>query len=350
MKKVDVRAGGSEYEVIVGPFASENVTAIEASSRFIISDKNVWQIYEREWEGIADGAMILPAGEVAKNVHWWKESISWLVNRGADRNSLLIAMGGGVVGDLAGFVAATYMRGIRYVNVATSLVAQVDSAIGGKTAIDLPEGKNLVGSFHHPLAVWCCPRFLKTLPEKHYCNGMAEALKYGFIMDAEYLRWQTGKFEALRSKDETALEHLIHTCCQLKAGVVAEDPKETSGRRAILNFGHTIGHAIEKAMNYEGLLHGEAVSIGMRAEAELGERLRVTEQDSAKVVKEALERWGLPTSLPSKGLIEPVLEAMAVDKKNVGGTLSMALLERIGSCHLVRDIDAGAVREVLTML
>jgi 3-dehydroquinate synthase len=239
------------------------------------------------------------------------------------------------------------MRGIRYVNVATSLVAQIDSAIGGKTAIDLPEGKNLVGSFHQPQAVFCDPDHLETLPDREYASGMAEAIKYGAILDESFLLWQEHNFQALLQKDPDALAHLIGRSCQLKAHVVEEDPFETKGERVKLNFGHTVGHALENALEYRGMLHGEAISVGMIIEADIGEKMGITTSGTRDRLHRALARWNLPTKLPSPGLAERMVASMVKDKKSEEGRVAMSLTKQVGDCGLVRDVDPGLLLEAL---
>lgn len=342
--RVNVESG---YEVRVGALDEADLRLDpEPSSTFLITDENVWLAQGKRFSAF-DAKLVLPAGEATKSVRRWGECLVWLAQKGADRKSAILAVGGGVVGDLAGFVAATYMRGIRYVNVATSLVAQVDSSIGGKTAVDLPEGKNLVGSFHQPSAVFCDPELLATLPDREYVSGMAEAIKYGAILDEDFLAWQEQNVDGLRERDPNSLLHLVRRCCELKASVVEADPYETTGERAKLNFGHTVAHALESALNYEGVLHGEAVSIGMVAEAAVGERSGATQGGTRDRIQRVLARWGLPVRIPSPGLADRMVSLMAKDKKTENGRLAMSLTEGFGSCRLVRDVDPGLVLEVL---
>jgi 3-dehydroquinate synthase len=342
--KVDV---GGQYVVEIGSFDEADVAVVpELTSVFLITDENVWGALGKRFANF-DAKLVLPAGEASKSVRRWSECTVWLTQKGADRKSLIVALGGGVVGDLAGFVAATYMRGIRYVNVATSLVAQIDSAIGGKTAIDIPEGKNLVGAFHQPSAVFCDPEHLQTLPDREYASGMAEAIKYGAILDEGFLTWQELHFDDLRNRSADAVQELVHRSCLLKAAVIEQDPFETKGERAKLNFGHTVGHALEQALDYKGMLHGEAVSVGMIIEAAVGERIGVTEHGTRDRLHRALARWGLPIKTPSPGLAEKMLAAMTKDKKAEQGMIAMSLVPKSGECLLVRDVDAGVVLEAL---
>jgi len=335
------------YDVAIGEFEEGAVLLDpEPTTTFLISDENVWSALGKRFTQF-DAKLVLPAGEATKSARRWTECLVWLAQRGADRRSVVLAVGGGVIGDLAGFVAATYMRGIRYVNVATSLVAQIDSAIGGKTAIDLPEGKNLAGAFHQPQAVFCDPMHLATLPEREFTSGMAEAIKYGAILDEPFLLWQEHNFDALRAKDTDALEHLIGKCCELKARVVEEDPYETKGERVKLNFGHSVGHALEQALEYRGMLHGEAIAVGMIIEADIGEKMGITTPGTRERLHRALTRWGLPAKLPSPGLADRMMAAMVRDKKSERGHVAMALTTQVGSCGLVREVDTHLISEAL---
>jgi 3-dehydroquinate synthase len=339
---------GGQYDVHIGAFDEEQLAAYaDATGVFLITDENVWTSLGKSFSRF-DAKMVLPAGESTKSIRRWSECLVWLTQRGADRRSLLVAVGGGVVGDLAGFVAATYMRGIRYVNVATSLVAQIDSAIGGKTGVDLPEGKNLVGAFYSPESVYCDPGHLSSLPEREFASGMAEAIKYGAILDEPFLRWQEMHFDELRSHHPDALLELVERCCVTKARVVEEDPLEKTGERAKLNFGHTVGHALEQALEYKGMLHGEAVAVGMIIEAEIGERMGITAGGTRNRLQAVLIRWGLPAKLPSPGLAERMVAAMTKDKKSEQGKIAMSLTKAVGDSELVRDVDAGLVLEVLS--
>lgn len=342
-----VSVGGS-YEVTIGSYDDAAVSRLEPKTNgtFLITDENVWLALGRNFTNF-DAKIVLPAGETTKSVRRWNECLVWLLQRGADRRSVILAVGGGVIGDLAGFVAASYMRGIRYVNVATSLVAQVDSSIGGKTAVDLPEGKNLVGAFHQPSAVYCDPAHLETLPDREYVSGMAETIKYGAILDAEFLAWQEDNFDKLRDKEPEAVQHLVQRCCELKAQVVTADPFEKTGERAKLNFGHTVGHALEHGLEFTGLLHGEAIAVGMIIEAEIGERMGVTTPGTRGRLLHVLSRWGLPVKVPSSGLAERMLASMAKDKKAESGEIAMSLTKKVGECDLVRGIDPGLVLEAL---
>jgi 3-dehydroquinate synthase len=339
------KAGAERYAVRVEKFDVAAVQAIDASGVMLISDENVWNAHGSEFRGLGP-CCIVPPGEKSKCVAQWERCLEWLAGQGADRRSLVLAVGGGVVGDLAGFVAATYMRGIRWANVATSLLAQLDAAIGGKTGIDTAHGKNLVGAFHQPVAVWCNPEHLRSLPERHFRAAMAEAIKYGVALDAGFLNWQ----EEVRGRltvGSPQLTRLIKTCVRLKTRIVAQDPMERSGRRALLNFGHTVGHALETALGYDELLHGEAVMVGMIAESEIAAQLGLGPKELPSRLRDLADSWELPHKIASARLISPMMEAMTRDKKGTGKRIAMTLPTEVGSCVLVPDVDAEAVQRVL---
>ena len=275
--------------------------------------------------------LVLPPGEGTKSLEAFGDALGWLARTGASRRTTVVALGGGVVGDLAGFVAAAYMRGVPLLQIPTTLLAMVDSSVGGKVAIDLPEGKNLAGAFWSPIEVRIPLDALDTLDERQRRNGLAEVLKYGFIMDPPLL--------------DAPLD--VMRCVALKARVVEEDERETTGRRAILNFGHTIGHAIERLTGYGPVLHGEAIAVGMALEADLGERLGTSEAGTAEKVRGTLAEHGLPTAHTAPRSVEAMLDAMRGDKKSVGGALAFSLLTRVGECRLVTDVPESLVRSVL---
>jgi 3-dehydroquinate synthase len=304
-----------------------------ASHYAVITDSSVAPLYGRQVASAAEQVghahlLAFPAGEWNKNRETWADLTDELLRARLDRDLVVIALGGGVVGDLAGFVAATYLRGVRCAQLPTSLLAMIDSAIGGKTGVDTEAGKNLVGAFHQPEVVVADVATLSTLPQVQLAAGMAEALKHGVIADAEYFTHMREQHDAIRRSDLTALLHVVRRSVEIKAQVVGADERER-GKRAILNFGHTMAHALEAAFGYE-LLHGEAVAIGMVAEAELGEEIGVSEAGTASQVRGALETFGLPTTAPANVDQERMLEAMRQDKKARGGTVRFALPTRLG--------------------
>jgi len=304
----------------------------------VITDENIARLYP---ELIAPYASIaVPAGESEKNLGRFTAVVEWLAARPTARNATLVALGGGVIGDLAGYVAASYMRGVRYIQVPTTLLAQVDSSVGGKVGVDLPQGKNLVGAFYPPDAVYISTALLKTLDDRQFANGMAEVWKYGFIMDADLVE---------QLKDGTLeLDAIVERCVRHKKHVVENDEFERTGLRATLNFGHTIGHAIEQVTNYERYLHGEAISIGMVLEARLGERIGLAKAGTAQQVEACLAQAGLPVSSEIVKDADLLIDVMRRDKKASSGKLAFSLLTEIGRCKLIEDVPQREVEAVLT--
>ncbi|MFL5493594.1 MAG: 3-dehydroquinate synthase [Gemmatimonadales bacterium] len=277
------------------------------------------------WKG---EALAFPPGEVSKSREEWGRLTDALLARGFGRDSGVIALGGGVAGDLAGFVSATYMRGLPYLQAPTTVLAMVDASVGGKTGVDTPQGKNLVGAFHPPVAVVADPRVLKSLPEREYRAGLAEAVKHGLIAGREYFEWMERDTAALLARDEAALTRLVRGSVEIKAEVVSGDERE-AGRRAVLNAGHTVAHALEQATGY-GLPHGEAVALGLVSECELAERLGLAAPGLRSRVASLLERFGLPVRLPAVLVPERLLAAMASDKKNRAREIRFALPTSLG--------------------
>lgn len=316
-------------------------TCLPRDARFI-TDHTVQALYPQSFN--SKDTFAFAGGESAKNLQNSEKALRWLAQSGASRNTSLVAVGGGVVGDLAGFVAASYMRGIPFIQIPTTLLAMVDSSVGGKVGIDLPEGKNLVGAFKSPENVFVNLSFLQTLPIRQFRNGMAEVLKCGFILDQD-LWLKLDRF--ILSQSSSELESVVQRCIEHKANVVEADEFETKGIRAKLNFGHTIGHAIEQVLNYESLLHGEAISIGMVLEARLGEDLGVTPSGVSLQVARTLTNYELPCELPPEIDSELLLKAMYRDKKAIEGRLAFSLLTEIGGCTLVKDVDPERVLKVL---
>lgn len=291
-------------------------------------------------------ALVLPPGEQEKTLARFGEVMAALAAMGASRDAAVLALGGGVVGDLAGFAAACWMRGVRFVQLPTTLLAMVDSSVGGKTAVDLPQGKNLVGAFHQPAAVLADTATLDTLPERELRAGLAEVVKYGALGDADFFAWLEAHADALVARDAGALAEAIATSCARKAGIVARDETE-QGERMLLNLGHTFGHAIETEQGYGGLLHGEAVAVGMvlaaRLSADLG---RAPWVDAARLAA-LLERLGLPTALPPGLSPEALLARMRLDKKALSGELRLVLWRGLGQAEVVDGIDPAAILAVL---
>jgi 3-dehydroquinate synthase len=289
--------------------------------------------------------LLLPDGEAHKTWDALNQIFDTLLAQGCDRKTVLYALGGGVVGDITGFAAACYMRGVPFVQVPTTLLAQVDSSVGGKTAINHPLGKNMIGAFYQPLRVVCDLDTLATLPDREISAGLAEVIKYGPIADAAFLEWIEEHIDALRARESTALAHAIQRSCEIKAGVVAQDERE-GGLRAILNFGHTFGHAIEAGLGYGEWLHGEAVGCGMVMAADLSVRAGLMPASFAARMQRLCERAGLPTRGPALGA-DRYLELMRVDKKAEAGEIRFVLIDRLGHA-VVRPVPDALVRETLT--
>jgi len=288
--------------------------------------------------------IVLPDGESHKDWTTLNLIFDALLGNGFDRRSVLVALGGGVIGDMVGFAAAAYMRGIRFIQAPTTLLAQVDSSVGGKTAINHPLGKNMIGAFHQPIAVDIDTDALATLPPREISAGLAEVIKYGLILDAEFFAWCEAHAAALRALDAKALAHAIFRSCELKAQVVSQDERE-SGLRAILNLGHTFGHAIESGLGYGEWLHGEAVGCGLVQAAELSSEVVGFPRADVDRVRRLVEAIGCPTVAPDLGA-QRWLDLMRVDKKSEGGEIRFVLMPRIGEA-LMRPASEDAVRRVL---
>ena len=288
-------------------------------------------------------AVLTEDGEQAKGWAALDRVIDALLAAQLGRDALVVALGGGVIGDLAGFAAAIYQRGIPFLQVPTTLLAQVDSSVGGKTAINHARGKNMVGAFHQPLAVIADVATLDSLPERELRAGIAEVIKHGFILDSAFVAWLEANIGKLLARDRAALEHAVLRSCELKAQVVAADERE-AGLRAILNFGHTFGHAIEAGAGYGEWLHGEAVAAGMVMAAELSQRAGTLRREDAERVKALIARAGLPVRGP-KLPVARYLELMQIDKKAAGGKMRFVLLDGIGRATLRGELSADAIRD-----
>jgi 3-dehydroquinate synthase len=336
MDTITVSLGNRSYPIHVGSGLLSTGTVLaqstSASQLMIITNEVVAPLYlervERAFAARKPKSLILPDGEQYKTLGSFAEVIDELIEAGFHRDACILALGGGVIGDVAGFAAASYQRGIDFVQLPTTLLAQVDSAVGGKTAVNHPRAKNMIGAFHQPIAVVSDTDTLRTLPPRELSSGLAEVIKYGLIEDAGFFCWLEEHMHALRQLDAEALRIAIRRCCEIKASIVAQDELE-HGKRALLNLGHTFGHAIEALGGYGKWLHGEAVAIGMLMAAETSRQLgRIEEQDIERI-SALLEGAGLPTSAP--GLtVSAMLDRMRLDKKAGSGGLKLILLERPG--------------------
>lgn len=308
----------------------------------VFVDKNVDKYYSQTivstFSSFYNDVLIyrIPAGEQYKNLETIGGLYEFLINSGFERKDLLVALGGGVIGDMTGFAAATYLRGIDYIQIPTTLLAQVDSSIGGKTAVDFSGYKNMVGAFYYPKLVFINVDVLSTLPEEQFICGMGEVIKYGFIQDKEFYNYLTDNTKDINSRNQEALNHIIITCCRCKKIVVEEDPTE-KGLRAILNFGHTIGHAIESLSNFT-MFHGQCVSIGMVGALHLSLTKGFLDIETVENAISTLESFNLPTSVSGMD-IEAVLNATKSDKKMSGGHIKFILLESIGRAFISEEVS-----------
>lgn len=290
--------------------------------------------------------LVVPPGEDTKCLAAAEQLWQALLDCGADRHAAVIAVGGGVVGDLAGFVAATFARGLPFIQVPTTLLAQVDSSVGGKVGVNLPGAKNIVGAFWQPAGVLIDTAVLATLPEREYRAGLAEVVKYGVILDAEFFAYLETNVAAVNRRDNAALRRIVYRCCELKADVVRQDERELTGQRAVLNYGHTFAHAIETLSGYGELLHGEAVAIGMMQAARLAERLGRIDSDFVHRQRDLFTAFGLPIDAPRLPPDE-MLAVMSRDKKSLAGRLRFVLPTRLGHVELVDGVNEAIVREIL---
>ena len=300
-----------------------------------------------ERAGMRYDVIVVPDGEAHKDWAALYEIHTRLLELKAERSTMLIALGGGVIGDLAGFAAATYQRGMPLVQIPTTLLAQVDSSVGGKTAVNHPLGKNMIGAFHQPVAVIIDTATLATLPAREYISGLAEVVKYGAIRSAELFAWLERSMEALLARDEDAMAHAVIESCRIKAEIVAVDERET-GERALLNFGHTFAHAIEVGTGYGAWLHGEAVAAGMVLAGKLSVRVTGLPAPENLRLRQLLSRFGLPVHPPTLGA-DRYLELMARDKKVEAGRLRLVLLEALGRATIRCDISAFDIRAVFAV-
>ncbi|MFP4681662.1 MAG: 3-dehydroquinate synthase [Chitinispirillaceae bacterium] len=288
---------------------------------------------------------VIPDGEKYKTIETWSGILDFLISNRLDRTSYIIALGGGVVGDISGFAAACFLRGVEFVQVPTTLLAMVDSSVGGKTAVDHPRGKNLIGAFHQPSLVWIDTEFLQTLPRREFVAGYAECFKTAFIGGREMFSFIMKNKERILSAEPDVLLECIKRSIEIKARVVEQDEKE-SGKRALLNFGHTFGHALEHYYGFEGILHGEGVLWGIRCAVELGKKAGTIPEGDRSVYDDIMEGLPLP-SLPGKPDIERIYSAMFSDKKVAGGKLRFVVPTIAGSCEVKGDIGEEKIREVL---
>ncbi|HEV8510722.1 MAG TPA: 3-dehydroquinate synthase [Gemmatimonadales bacterium] len=352
----------ASYDILVAPGLVHELDQVltqycPAAAYAIISDSHVGKVYGESLSATLQGAQLkaelftFPAGEWNKTRETWASLSDRMLAAHLGRDCAVIALGGGVVNDVGGFVAATYLRGVPLVQVPTSLLAMIDSSIGGKTGVDVPAGKNLLGAFHQPRVVVADTDLLGSLSSVQLAAGLAEAVKHGVIADAEYFAFLEAEYAAIFAKHAPALERVVRRSVEIKAAVVAQDERE-KGRRAILNFGHTVGHAIEATSKFE-VLHGEAVAIGMVYEGRLAESLGIAAPGTVQRIRSILERLHLPIERPEGSQVDDLIAAMRADKKVRAGEIRLALPRAIGSAHgddragWTVAVDEHALRQVL---
>ncbi len=350
---IQVNLGHRSYPIniqtgVIDRIAEVASEVVSGKHVVVVTDSHVGPIYLQRvvggFQAIAKRVdhITVDAGEKSKCVSTCDELWQRIDDFNTDRHSVIVALGGGVVGDLAGFIAASYARGLNFLQIPTSLLAQVDSSVGGKVGINLPKSKNMVGAFWQPKQVLIDPSVLNTLDDANYIAGMAEVIKYGLIMDQSLFEFLEANVEAIKSRDLEVLSKIISWCCQCKANVVEEDETESSGRRAILNYGHTYGHAIESVFGYGKYLHGQAISIGMECAARLAKELGMVDQEFCDRQTKLFKAVALPTDCPEEKH-DALLAAMMRDKKVVGGVLKFILPTRIGHVELVDSPGADAI-------
>ena len=343
-----VELGDRSYPIVIGSGllgGGFDLSTYVGGDCLVVSNETVGPLYFNRLRpnlgGCAYSSIELPDGEVFKTVATMQSILDRLVDSRANRDTTVIALGGGVVGDIAGFAAACYMRGVRFIQVPTTLLAQVDSSVGGKTGVNHEKGKNLIGAFHQPHIVLIDTDTLSTLPDRELSAGLAEVIKHGAICDAEFFAWLEANMDALLGRDGDALAHAIRRSCEIKAAVVAEDERET-GRRAILNFGHTFGHAIERCQGYGDWLHGEAVGAGMIMAA----RLSGLDASDVERLRRLVAAAGLPTEPPPIDAAD-WMSAMGMDKKVQERQMRFVLLDAIGKSRVTSDYDAHRLDELV---
>ena len=357
LQTVDV-GGAAPYRISIGPGLLKDGTPLVALLRgrhaLIVSDSNVAPLYLHRVEAalraakpqLRIGRHVITAGEAEKTLANFGGVIDALATLGATRDATVVALGGGVIGDMAGFAAACWMRGIDCVQLPTTLLAMVDSSVGGKTAVDIAQGKNLVGAFHPPCAVIADTAALRTLPPRELRAGFAEVIKYGAIVDAPFLHWLDANADGLLAGDDAVLAEAIARSCAHKAAIVERDPFER-GERALLNFGHTFGHAIETEQGYGGLNHGEAVAVGMVLAARLSTLLGLADAADGERLRALLARFGLPTALPPDLDPAALVARMRLDKKAQGSGLRFVLWNGAGKARVVADVAEARVLDAL---
>jgi 3-dehydroquinate synthase len=357
MEKIRVELAERSYDISVGWNILDKIDKAVRSFGFspkiaVVSNPTVFSLYGKriseslKKSGFDVLTVIIPDGEEYKDLLWVQHIYNELLMHKLDRASALIALGGGVVGDITGFAASTYMRGISYIQVPTTLLAQVDSSVGGKTGVNHKLGKNMIGTFWQPKLVWVDIETLKTLPKKELLAGLSEVIKYGVIRDKKLFDFLELNREKVLSLDVDSLTYIVKRSCEIKAEVVSKDERE-SGLRSILNYGHTIGHAIETVTGYKKFLHGETVAIGMSLEARLAQKLKFINKDEVLRIRKLIDSYGLPTQMPDNLDLNNVFSSLQLDKKAIAGELKFILPEKIGRVKIHKGVAERAIKQIL---
>jgi 3-dehydroquinate synthase len=354
MKTLNVDLADRSYPIFIGSKLLDQpelvIPYVKGTQVMIVSNETVAPLYldkvEKLFADFETESVILPDGEQYKNLQELDAVFDALLSKRFDRHCTLVALGGGVVGDMTGFAAASYQRGVNFIQIPTTLLAQVDSSVGGKTGVNHPLGKNMIGAFHQPQCVIIDTDTLDTLDDRQLSAGIAEIIKYGFIRDAEFINWLEENMDKLLARDPDAIAYAIETSCQCKANIVAEDEKE-SGVRALLNLGHTFGHAIEAGTGYGNWLHGEAVGTGMLMAADLSMRQGwITEKDVQRV-EDLIDKAMLPTRAPHSIDFDKFMDLMSVDKKVRAGKINFVLYKALGNAFVTDDFDMNNLKKTI---
>ena len=354
MKQLSVNLAERSYPIFIAPnLLSQSdylLSYVQGAQVLLVTNDTVAPLYletaTKAFAGKSVETLVLPDGERYKNLETLERIYDALIDGRFDRGVTLVALGGGVIGDMTGFAAATYQRGVDFIQIPTTLLAQVDSSVGGKTAVNHPRGKNMIGAFHQPRCVLIDITTLATLPEREFRAGLAEVIKYGLITDAEFFGWLENNMGALLKRDESALIYAIEKSCQLKADVVNQDERER-GVRALLNLGHTFGHAIETVQSYQDWVHGEAVGAGMVLAAQLSVREGYLSKQALDRTVDLIAAAGLPVALPGDITAEQMLSAMSLDKKVLEGAIRLVLLKSIGNAIVSSDYSPDHLLAIL---
>jgi len=354
MDTIDIDLGSRSYPILIGSDLLDQAGLLNdyvTGKAMVVTNETVAPLYlDKVMQALGNtpkASLILPDGEAHKNLDTMNLVFDALLQEGFDRGCTVIALGGGVIGDLTGFSAASYQRGVNFIQIPTTLLAQVDSSVGGKTGVNHALGKNMIGAFHQPAAVIADTNTLHTLPERELKAGLAEVIKYGFIIDAEFFAWLENNIEKLLRKDDEATAYAIKRSCEIKADVVAADERE-HGQRALLNFGHTFGHAIEAGLGYGEWLHGEAISAGMAMALHMSVRCQLLDPTHATRGTALLAKAGLPVNPPDSISKDTFLKYMVRDKKVINGELRLILLNSIGNAFVSSDFSEAQLHATLT--